>query len=72
MLLGAILIKIPMVEYVLEVRNTEKFNEIFCQKFVIFSEFKQGIDTLNETPVLEQKQSKPLLYQIFCCYKYKS
>ena len=47
-------------------------NEIFCQKFVIFSEFKQGIDTLNETPVLEQKQSKPLLYQIFCCYKYKS
>ena len=50
----------------------KKINEIFCQKFVIFSEFKQGIDTLNETPVLEQKQSKPLLYQIFCCYKYKS
>ena len=50
----------------------KKFNEIFCQKYVIFSEFKQGIDTLNETPVLEQKQSKPLLYQIFCCYKYKS
>ena len=48
----------------------KKSTKFFVKNF--FSEFKQGIDTLNETPVLEQKQSKPLLYQIFCCYKYKS
>ena len=53
-----------------------KFRNSWKTHFKIFffyvTEFKKGIDTLNETPVLEQKQSKPLLYQIFCCYKYKT
>jgi len=41
--------------------------------FLYFVEFKKGIDSLNETPVVEQEQ-KPsyCLYSIFCCKKYKS
>merc|ERR1711976_74635 len=40
---------------------------------ISFGEFKKGIDSLNETPVVEQEQ-KPsyCLYSIFCCKKYKS